>query len=252
MGVIRLSRRWFTTGLFVVGVLILLSAGGIFTMSKLEEQDRFCGSCHMAPERTYFNRAQFALAGSEPLTDLASAHYAKGHEQLGRDFHCIDCHRGDAGLKDRTDALTLGARDAAVYFFGKPDQTIEKGTLADPALLNDSCLSCHSDTILVAGFQNHYHNKLPISLQLWNQGQPMTMPPDVPESRKPIFEQQIKNGPQIEDIDIHCLDCHVAHITIPGGEDTTFIDVHNIVFPTCERCHTEAIGQPLGLDTQQP
>src|SRR5689334_10193846 len=114
-----------------IGVLIVLGGliGG-FTVSRLEESDRFCGSCHMAPERTYYNRTRFAQAETQPIEDLASAHYTEGAT-----FRCIDCHRGDAGISDRAAALMLGASDTSLYVLGEPDQTIEKMQAANPALI---------------------------------------------------------------------------------------------------------------------
>ncbi len=240
------SRRLL---LVLVGILTLIGLLSIGTISSLEEQDRFCASCHMVPERTYYNRAQFALAGVIPLEDLASAHYViPSSQQDPRDFRCIDCHRGNEGVIHRGTAITLGARDAAIYLLGQPDQAIEKTHIEVPQLLTDSCIKCHADSLLVVGFQNHFHNKLPAAQKLLLQGEALKLPDSIPADQVEIYQSVLDAGlTTIEETDLRCVDCHLAHIHKPGTELSSFLDLQNVVYPACERCHVTALGQPLGL-----
>jgi hypothetical protein len=218
----------------------------VLTVSRLEENDRFCGSCHMAPERTYFNRTRFALTGVQPIEDLASAHYTGEAE-----FHCIDCHRGDAGFSDRAAAMLLGAQDTALYLFGEPDQTIEKMRALNPALINDSCLECHADALLVVGFPNHYHNKLNTANAVWQAGGALTIPPDAPAEHIRIYEGAVEAGLHPVEVSLLCSDCHIAHVNTPGAEEHGFMDLPGVVYPACEDCHIEALGAPLGLSERE-
>jgi nitrate/TMAO reductase-like tetraheme cytochrome c subunit len=84
--------------LFLLIFLVLVVVALPFPLvSQLEERDTFCIACHTAPEEAYYARAQ-ALE-PEPV-DLSSAHYAVEDAELP--FKCIDCHRGDGRLGDRT------------------------------------------------------------------------------------------------------------------------------------------------------
>jgi hypothetical protein len=233
----------FLRVILIIAVLLILGGSvGVLTVSQLEESDRFCGACHMAPERTYYNRTRFAIAGAQPIEDLASAHYASGDP-----FRCIDCHRGDGDIPDRATALMLGASDTALYLFGGPDQTIEKMRAANPALINDSCMKCHTDALLVVGFPNHYHNKLPTANTAWQAGAELSIPPDAPANQVSIYEGAKEGGLHPVEVTLFCSDCHVAHVSTPGAEDHSFMDLRQIVYPACEKCHTEALGAPLGL-----
>ena len=158
--------------LIIIGLLILLGATSVTTASVLEERDQFCASCHMVPERTYFNRAQFAQADVDPSLDLASDHYATGIDNPAYDgtFRCIDCHRGNHSIGHRVTALTLGLRDAGVYVFGNPNHEIEKTETLNPDLIQAACLNCHEDSLLTVGFPNHFHNALPQAHETWQNG----------------------------------------------------------------------------------
>ena len=159
-----LRRRLLTPrgiGLATLALLIL-GAVPVVGVSRLEERDTFCISCHTLPEVTYYERAQSALAGEEPYLDLSSDHYAIFAEKPGEPpFKCIACHRGNQGVVHRATTLALGARDTLIFLTGQADPTIEKTKLEVPSLLTAACLKCHTGSLLVAGFPNHFHNKLP-------------------------------------------------------------------------------------------
>ena len=241
----------------IAGVGGVFLSGAVAAASRLEENDRFCASCHMAPERTYYNRAQYAIAGAQPIMDLSSAHYVPqpGAESSEVEFRCIDCHRGDGGLSHRAAALGLGARDAAIYFLGEIDQTIEKGETEVPSLMSASCTRCHADALLVTGFENHFHHRLPEAYDAWQAGAALI----APEAAEDFLEgvetddwvdvEPGEPGGELErtETSLTCQDCHRAHVRQAGAELEGYLDVAGTVFPACEVCHTEALGGPLGL-----
>jgi len=138
-------------------VFAVLGLSGFGTTSfVLEESDEFCISCHRPPEQTYLDRARQARTGSAPI-DLASVHMSTKKQT----FNCIACHRGSADLGDRISSVTLGLRDTLIHVTGSADPSIEKRTAARPGLIEHSCVTCHTDTIVTAGFENHFHVKLP-------------------------------------------------------------------------------------------
>lgn len=251
---LRRRDRLARLAVVLAGLLLTFTLSAGLAVSRLEEDDRFCAACHMTPERTYYNRAQFALAGQNPLADLSSAHYVVEPAGLPhrRPFRCIDCHRGDEGIVHRLTALTLGARDTAIYLFGQPDQTIEQTAIEVPVLLTESCLKCHTASLLVVGFGNHFHNKLPAAFRAWRDGGPLALPPGEDPA---LYQLALENGLEPVEIDLLCVDCHLAHVSTPGAELVSFMDLDNVVYPACEECHAEALGAPLGLsnpDAIQP
>jgi hypothetical protein len=230
-------RRWVVraplAGLALVALLTL--AAGL-TVSRQEERDAFCVSCHTLPEVTYYDRAQAALAMTDPFADLSSAHY--GAETT---FRCIDCHRGNAGLAHRITTLALGARDTAIWLSGSADESIEKSELVAPGLLTAACTRCHAEALLEVGFNNHFHNKLPEAFRLWRSGAELRRPLEAPDL--PI-EALIVEPSQTE---VVCVDCHRAHIHLPGSELRGYLDLATTVYPACVRCHEQAGHGPLEL-----
>jgi hypothetical protein len=222
---------WLRWGALIV---VVLTAAPVPIVSTLEERDRFCISCHTAPEVTYYDRAQAALAGVEPLPDLSSAHYA-----AQPDFRCIDCHRGDGGPAHRARTLALGARDTLIFLSGRADETIEKTAIEAPDLLTAGCVKCHADSLLVVGFENHFHNKLPDAYAAWQAGGRLAAPASHPDADTTRLEQYPTG--------LRCLDCHLTHIHAANGELTGFLDVENVTLPACVRCHQEVGQGPLEL-----
>jgi nitrate/TMAO reductase-like tetraheme cytochrome c subunit len=126
------------------GVVVLLLTASTFAYgAHLENNDRFCASCHTEPESTYVARAR------QSAVDLASAHKSKG-------VGCIDCHSGN-GPGGRLDALKLGARDLDVYLRGNYPQP---SVLTHP-IPDANCLKCHQDVLQNRTFDNHFHLFLP-------------------------------------------------------------------------------------------
>lgn len=222
--------------LTLAGSAILLAIVALLGISRLEELDTFCIACHTAPEEEYFNRSRIALAG-EIGQDLASAHYRLMQERA----ECIDCHRGDGGLVHRGTAIALGARDALIFFSGQADPKVEKAKtqIEAPSLLNAACVKCHTDTLLVAGPNNHFHNKLPEAYAAWKAGG-VLMAPDHPEAETQELE--------LYETTVLCLDCHPAHVTVEGAELTHYLDTENTVYQVCEDCHRQVGQGPLELN----
>ncbi len=219
-------------------VLLTLAIGSVaflFGVSQAEEHDAFCISCHSKPEQTYYDRAQSARRGEAPYVDLSSAHY--GLSQV--EFRCIACHRGDGGLSSRATTLTLGARDTVIFFSGQADSTIEKGKPALPELTDAACARCHQEALLVAGFENHFHNKLPAAYKAWQAGQALTAPDEAAGVDTSTLEHY--------ETTVACSDCHPAHVHLEGAESQTFLDIENVVYPACVKCHEEVKAGPLEL-----
>ena len=136
---LRPSLVWLAAGVAV----LLLTASTFAYGAHLENNDRFCASCHTQPESTFVTRAQ----GSS--LDLASAHSAKG-------VGCIACHSGD-GAAGRLDAVLLGVRDLAAYVRSDyPQPAILTHPIADV-----NCLKCHQEVLQNRTFDNHFHLFLP-------------------------------------------------------------------------------------------
>ena len=224
------------------GILILLSviaALGMIaslTISKLEERDTFCISCHTLPEVTYQQRAVLAAEGNDPAPDLSSAHY----QLKARAFHCIDCHRGADTLPHRLITNGLSVRDTLIWLIGGADPTLEKGVVALPMLLDAACTRCHEETLLRLGFENHFHAYLPEAHALLQAGAEAIVPPELSSAEAPSVRVDAL------ETTISCSECHKAHVQVPGAELQGYLDLLNDVYPACETCHVES-----GLGPQQ-
>jgi nitrate/TMAO reductase-like tetraheme cytochrome c subunit len=180
----RLALLFFAL-VATVGIVTLTGAS---VAGSLEENDAFCASCHTEPETTYYDRSL-----AEPV-DLASAHAA---EEVG----CIDCHSGE-GVAGRADALTLGAKNVALYLTGQ----YETPTQAEIVIHTDHCTKCHAEVL--DGFQaaDHYHYFAP----RWAEEEPAA-----------------------------CVTCHQAHAT-EGNAEMGFMPA-GVMEPVCRACHAAAV-----------
>jgi len=227
------SRRLL---LALAGLGALFTLGAVAGASRLEESDQFCMACHTAPETEYFNRSRAVLAG-QVGQDLSSAHY----HLIQTGAKCIDCHRGDGGIVHRGLALSLGARDALIFISGQANPKLEKPAtqIEVPSLLNAACVKCHTNTLLVVGFENHFHNKLPAAYAAWKAGGALTTPSGQPAADT-LELKEYKTT-------VLCVDCHQAHVTVEGAELTKYLDLENTVYPACVDCHREVGHGPLEL-----
>lgn len=253
--------KWLRWTAFSIGGLLIVFVLIVTGVSKLEERDQFCIQCHLAPEETYFARAQKARTIEDPfeLVDLSSFHYWDAVHDEGNepaDFRCIDCHRGDSGPVHRAETLILAMRDTWTFITGRADQTVEKGAVPNmdpnvaewagperynrrPDILNAGCLKCHQDALTLVGFDNHFHNRLPAALVAYDQ----TGRLNYPES----WTAGVGSADllQVDDTILTCLDCHRTHVQ--GFESEYFLDTGQVVFHACVQCHKETGKGPLDL-----
>ena len=216
------AKTWQRLGLAAL-VALAASTAFLFGASKAEEHDSFCIACHTTPEQTYYDRAQMAM-NFQGVVDLSSAHYG----EPGGGFHCIDCHRGNSDLRDRAATLALGAQDALIFVAGRADPAIEKSHSAAPELQNTACVRCHTDSLLEAGFNNHFHNKLMAAYEA---------------------QEENRNSPKDEfSSTVTCTDCHRAHVQMDEAQEQSFLDVEGAVYPACVKCHREMRKGPQELE----
>lgn len=194
-------------GYLVLLLVIVMIAGGLYLAVRItneQSKDTFCLSCHTVPEQTYFNRAGSASAGAIAV-DLSSFHYQTLVGQGGV-IRCIDCHQGTGSLTHRVDVLMVSTRHALEWVLGSQDNAIEKGYTSAPHLANDSCLSCHAKTLLVAGAANHWHNMLAATYELWRNGVSVIAPAGTTDKQAVIAAGLVKYESSLV-----CSDCHRTH-----------------------------------------
>jgi hypothetical protein len=230
-----MSRR---SALILAGFILVLLAGvGGVGGTFLEENDKFCTTCHLASERTYYNRSQLAVVHQEQIPDLSSYHYvvALNDPQLN-EFRCIDCHRGRQIISHRVVALGLGAYDGLVYLTGggSPDE-VQRANLHQPWLIEASCINCHSDTILTLGFDNHFHNYLPTIEKAFDLRGDLFVGEGIEFAEE---RQLLLDGIQPKETDVTCLTCHLAHTEVIGGTRVQFVQ-ERTRDRGCTACHED-------------
>jgi len=176
----------------LAGVL-LLGVGGFATAATLEEQNGFCAACHTQPESTFFERTQ-----TQPI-DLAAKH------SQAWSTRCIDCHSGP-GFTGRVGAMTLGARDLAVFVI-RTDQ--QPAPLTVP-IGDANCLKCHADVPATRDFNRHFH----AFLARWQS---------------------------MDSNAATCVSCHSAHAT-DGDPALAFLQ-QDRAQQVCESCHQANVGR---------
>jgi hypothetical protein len=233
-------RRWplIIGGLFAL--LVLFSGVSFATATVLEDQDTFCISCHTIPETTYYNRAYIALDHpTQVVNDLATAHFHLSQTGTKTPFACIDCHRGDQSLFARVAAIALGAKDTLVYVVGHENTQIETmpSLTETDWLSNSACISCHAATLLDTsnGLNNHFHTKLPQSAALrTSSGTPAAS------------GYNAKWSQPVDNVNLQCTNCHVAHKTVAAGSAKQFID-SQYEANACVSCHKIAHEGPQNV-----
>ncbi|HEY3290353.1 MAG TPA: hypothetical protein VGK87_09515, partial [Anaerolineae bacterium] len=128
-------------------------------------------------------------------------------------IHCIDCHQGTGSPSHRFNVLTVSTQHALEWMLGSQNNTIEKGYTSAPHLANDSCLSCHAKTLLIAGIANHWHNMLSATYELWHNGVSVIAPAGTADKQAVIAAGLVKY-----DSSLVCSDCHRTHASL---NDTT-------------------------------
>jgi nitrate/TMAO reductase-like tetraheme cytochrome c subunit len=240
-------RRWpiYVAGIFIA--LVLLGGVSFAAATALEEHDSFCILCHTAPEVTYYNRAYIALDNpNEAFPDLATVHYHLAQAKNLAPFRCIDCHRGDASLGDRISTLSLGARDIVIYVTGHENPTIEKHGTQSAWLANDSCIGCHSATLLkLDGINNHFHTYLPQARTALGRGGTLVISDALRAavSGESAADQAAHTSLRTINISLLCSDCHQPHETLPGSATSAFMDA-DLRNAACVDCHIVAKQGP--------
>ena len=122
-------KPWLRVGL----VLLALATTGVITVKKLDEDNRFCVSCHLHEEHLRDMTATPGVA-------LTSAHFAAAaREPKGHPERCFTCHSGE-GVVGWTQVTVLSAWDAARWVAGaRSEPTHMRLPLTDAA-----CLKCHA------------------------------------------------------------------------------------------------------------
>lgn len=189
-GMRHLQRARPRLALFIfvlVATVGIVSLAGASVARSLEENDAFCASCHTEPETTYYDRSL-----GEPV-DLASAHVAE-------EVACIDCHSGE-GVVGRADAMTLGAKNVALYLTGQ----YQTPTQAETAIHIDHCKKCHADVLAGLDAADHFHYFSP----RWAGDEPSA-----------------------------CVTCHQAHVT--DGNPAVGFMLSGVMETVCLACHAAA------------
>lgn len=229
-------------------LLFAVSAVGFGVASALEEDDRFCISCHTIPETTYYNRAYIAYDHLDTApVDLASRHYQLAALR-GEAFQCIACHRGDSSLGHRLATIALASKDTAIWFAGREDPTVEKSVksvVSAAWLPNAACAACHSATLLnVAGLDNHFHTHLPQASRAAQNGGTLIFAGTLKGDRQLLQAQWLA---PIE-AELTCTSCHLAHQAYPNVASQTFIDPDRRN-QACVACHLKAGQGPQDIAT---
>lgn len=242
-GMLRHRRRHTGRWLALFAALVLAIGGVYLSVRVTTEQrnDAFCLGCHTEPETAYVERSIQAMAGALAV-DLSSYHYQQIRGQGGA-LHCIQCHEGNASLGHRVEVYLLSARNSYLWLAGQDDRTLEKLRLTTPHLTNDSCLSCHAETVLVAGMDNHQHNMLPATYALWRDGARLIAPPGAVD-RQAI----IAAGLALYPTNLTCADCHQTHRSL---ETELFLDRTDNLPTRCVQCHTESGEGPLEVELSE-
>ena len=232
----------------IVGVLMRVAGGAaINTVNARERDDVFCIGCHTAPEEAYHKRAQEALGGAFAV-DLSSYHYQQIRGQGGQ-IRCISCHAGDGGTNAYLAKYQMTAQHAWWWLVNRTDDRLQKtaitqvvrsgitrtvpmGSLAPlvPALSNDGCAGCHTNTLLVAGIDNHIHNSLPVAYQLWKNGARLTPPRGTKD-----IQAVVARGLTQYNTTLQCAQCHQTHRAL---ETDLYIDQAELA-ARCAQCHIE-------------
>jgi hypothetical protein len=113
---------------------------GWWASDRLEANDAFCTSCHLA-NGTPLHQSNAADFAALPAASLAVAHAVAGNDaRADGAFRCIDCH-GGTGLAGRARVKALSLRDGLIYLTGRFD---EPHGMAWP-LRDEDCRKCHTE-----------------------------------------------------------------------------------------------------------
>jgi hypothetical protein len=186
-------------------IALLLFVAATATVSRLEERNAFCASCHTPLEVLYVDQAETATVDLSP--NLAAYHDAVGRAE-DEPINCVACHRGDNGVAHRAVALGLGGLNTVKWMLG--DDGSQAGEHGVSWLYNAGCDGCHLDALAVEGFENHYHTYLAEY-----------------HADPAVAADRTANR-------IQCSDCHLNHVDT--YQEFAFLE-DGPLFDTCEKCH---------------
>jgi hypothetical protein len=188
----------------VVAALAAVAAPlGWWGTDRLEENDAFCSSCHLA-SGTPLHADNAADFRARPAASLAVAHAAAGNRtRADGAFRCIDCH-GGTGLAGRARVKLLSLRDGLIYATGRFD---EPHGMAWP-LRDQDCRRCHADFESASSASESGGTPAFHALPVHNR-----------------------------ELGVTCVTCHLAHER-GGLPDRNFLHPQ-AVRPQCVRCHPE-------------
>lgn len=126
-------ERWGRRLALAGAVALASGTAAVAYVSRLEQNNRFCISCHLSDGKRLhaglFNRYE-----ANPPLDLSALHKAK------KEIKCINCH-GGVGVVGRSRVLALAAKDALKYVAGRFKES-ERMTVP---LWDQDCAQCHGD-----------------------------------------------------------------------------------------------------------
>ncbi|HEY8120241.1 MAG TPA: hypothetical protein VII78_02900 [Myxococcota bacterium] len=190
-------------------VLIASLAAGIaaplgwWTTDRLEENDAFCSSCHLASGEP-LHAANAADFRARPALSLAVAHAVAGNAaRADRAFRCIDCH-GGTGPAGRARVKLLSLRDGVVYLTGRFE---EPRGMRWP-LQDADCRKCHTELASASAAAESWETPAFHALPVHNR-----------------------------ELGVACVTCHLAHER-GGLADRKFLHPQP-VRAQCARCHAE-------------
>jgi len=126
-----------------------------------------------------------------------------------------------------------------ITYSNRVTATVGLPRLLSPRLANDSCVSCHQPTLLLAGQENHWHNTLPAAYTLWKSGATLVAPKGVADPQLIRAE-----GLTYYQTNLQCAGCHQALRQVDIG---VFLDRPNVVAQGCIQCHREVGQGPLDV-----
>jgi predicted CXXCH cytochrome family protein len=252
-GRIRRRSQPRPIGLFLLIPLAIAAAvyfgyNGYHDIVARQSDDQNCLLCHTDQHDAYLARANGAIAG-DVAADLASFHYQQIVGKGGA-IRCIDCHRGDDSTRARVETVALSARISMVWLLSREitgtDATAQlrddptggsnalmrgSNAVIAPHLSNDGCVTCHRDTVLTAGVENHRHNALPVAYDLWKNGARLIPPAGDADAQAVIARGLIRYETRVT-----CSDCHQTHRSTAEANYLSTAQVNAM----CVQCHTDS------------
>jgi len=188
---------------FAVLAVIVSAPVGWIAVDRLEQNNDFCVSCHLAPERPLHAeiRRDFLVRPPQSLAGLHARVLVERGGDSPTPFRCIDCHGGTSPI-GRLRVKVLAARDAFWYVVGRFDEP----THMRWPLWDEDCLACHP------AFETG-------EIEPW---------------QSPRFHQLAVHNTALG---VACVECHEVH-ELGGSPENQFLRAAS-VRTQCARCHSQ-------------